>query len=249
MSPKKDAPEMASEEAEEVVKPPEKSENVAIDTTVPESEPAVATIASPAEGSSESDTTQASVAADTTAPAVVVKNEEIEYEMVQPEPVIENNKKEVVSTVTANEQPKEELRQADTIESVAPVAATIAPIVKETETIKAPEKVSLPVEEPKDEYAKLKARLDKVVYASANTATETEEPNKTEDVKKPEDPKKDVAAPSPVDKKDPSRFYTVKKGDTAFGIAKKNNITMRQLMDWNKLDFQTIKVGQQLRIK
>ena len=26
-------------------------------------------------------------------------------------------------------------------------------------------------------------------------------------------------------------------------------ITMRQLMDWNKLDFETVKVGQQLKVK
>jgi LysM repeat protein len=248
--PKKDAPEMASAIAEEPVKPTEvKNEEVAIDTTTQAAEPEVAATVTPVGDAIKSDTTEASASADTTAPAVVAKKEEIEYDVVQPEPVVENNKKDIVTTVSANEQPKEEPRQADTIESVAPVTATIAPIAKETATVKAPEKVSLPVEEPKDEYAKLKARLDKVVYASTNTVAQTEEPAKTEEVKKPEDVKKDVAAAPAADKKDASRFYTVKKGDTAFGIAKKNNITMRQLMDWNKLDFDAIKVGQQLRVK
>lgn len=248
--PKKDAPEMASAIAEEPVKPTEvKNEEVAIDTTTQAAEPEVAATVTPVGDAIKSDITEASASADTTAPAVVAKKEEIEYDVVQPEPVVENNKKDIVTTVSANEQPKEEPRQADTIESVAPVTATIAPIAKETATVKAPEKVSLPVEEPKDEYAKLKARLDKVVYASTNTVAQTEEPAKTEEVKKPEDVKKDVAAAPAADKKDASRFYTVKKGDTAFGIAKKNNITMRQLMDWNKLDFDAIKVGQQLRVK
>lgn len=48
---------------------------------------------------------------------------------------------------------------------------------------------------------------------------------------------------------DPAKFYTVKKGDTAYTIAKKNGITIRQLMDWNGLDFDEIQEGQQLRVK
>ena len=41
----------------------------------------------------------------------------------------------------------------------------------------------------------------------------------------------------------------VKKGDTAFGIAKKHNISISQLNEWNKLDFKGIKVGQKLKVK
>jgi LysM repeat protein len=48
---------------------------------------------------------------------------------------------------------------------------------------------------------------------------------------------------------EPGKFYTVKKGDTAYTIAKKNGITIRQLMDWNGLDFDAIQEGQQLRVK
>lgn len=54
------------------------------------------------------------------------------------------------------------------------------------------------------------------------------------------------AAQQPVE---PGKFYTVKRGDTAYTIAKKNGITIRQLMDWNGLDFDAIKEGQQLRVK
>jgi membrane-bound lytic murein transglycosylase D len=253
--PKKDAPEMASAIVDEPVKSEEvKNEKVAIDTAMQTAEANVTATVTPVEDALKSDTTEAFASADTTAPATVAKKEDIEYDVVQPEPIVENNKKDVAETVSAIEQPKEEPRQADTIESVPPVAATIAPVAKETTTVKAPEKVSLPVEEPKDEYAKLKARLDKVVYASDNTIAEVEKPKKEEekkpvDTKRLENTKKEVAADPAANKKDASKFYTVKKGDTAFSIAKKNNITMRQLMDWNKLDFKTIKVGQELRVK
>lgn len=49
--------------------------------------------------------------------------------------------------------------------------------------------------------------------------------------------------------RDPSKYYTVKSGDTAYTIAKKHGITIRQLMDWNGLDFDEIRQGQQLRVK
>lgn len=52
-----------------------------------------------------------------------------------------------------------------------------------------------------------------------------------------------------VQRQDPGKYYTVKRGDTAYTIAKKNGITIRQLMDWNGLDFDAIKEGQNLRVK
>lgn len=54
---------------------------------------------------------------------------------------------------------------------------------------------------------------------------------------------------APRQQLEPGKFYTVKKGDTAYTIAKKNGITIRQLMDWNGLDFDAIQEGQQLRVK
>jgi len=83
-----------------------------------------------------------------------------------------------------------------------------------------------------DEFTRLKAKLDKVVYASDKAAE-----NKQARVEK--------AAAFP----DKSVFYTVKKGDTAFSIAKRHKISMQQLRDWNNLAFQEIKPGQQLRVK
>lgn len=48
---------------------------------------------------------------------------------------------------------------------------------------------------------------------------------------------------------DPTKFYMVQRGDTAYTIAKKHGITIRQLMEWNGLDFDAIKEGQNLRVK
>jgi LysM repeat protein len=254
--PKKDAPEMASAVAEEPVKSSE-TENEAITTDTATIAPAqdITVTTPPTEEVLKSDTTiQTSALEDTTESALVAKKEEIEYEVVQPEPVIEDSKKEVLATTVTNEQPKEQLHEADTIATITPVNPGVSSTATEIPKVKAPEKAALPPEEPKDEYAKLKARLDKVVYASDNTVAEIEKPKKEEekkpeDTKQLEDSKKEVAADPAANKKDASKFYKVKKGDTAFGIAKKNNITMRQLMDWNKLDFKTIKVGQELRVK
>jgi LysM repeat protein len=50
-------------------------------------------------------------------------------------------------------------------------------------------------------------------------------------------------------KQSESKYYKVVKGDTAFSIAKRNNITIDQLSDWNDLTDNQIKVGQTLKIK
>ncbi|HTN46144.1 MAG TPA: glucosaminidase domain-containing protein [Flavipsychrobacter sp.] len=102
-------------------------------------------------------------------------------------------------------------------------------------------------EEPKDEFARLKARLDKAVYASdyakkQATDTKTEETKSTE-IKKTDSPKVSASSGNKPE------YYVVKKGDNAFGIAKKHSITMTQLKEWNNLDFGEIKVGQKLRVK
>jgi LysM repeat protein len=101
--------------------------------------------------------------------------------------------------------------------------------------------------EPQDELAALKAKFDKVVYAPKSAPVEppqdapvVEQPDATPVVKE---------EPKPAANASGARFYMVKKGDTAFGIAKRNNITVKELMDWNNLDFEGIKVGQKLRVK
>jgi Muramidase (flagellum-specific) len=141
---------------------------------------------------------------------------------------------------------------------------------KEKEVAKKEEKQAEP-EKPLNELDALKARFDKVVYATRTTTpppsavTETAAPPKEEakatpppappvvETKAPEKPK-EVAKPKEevVKAEVPrviSKFYVVKKGDTAFGIAKKHNITMRELLSMNDLDFRELKEGQKLRVK
>ena len=84
----------------------------------------------------------------------------------------------------------------------------------------------------KDEYAVLKEKLDKLVYANGNPIDEEEVvDNLTQ---------QELAN---------AEFYTVQKGETAFSIAKKFNLTMQQLQDLNQLGFNEIKAGQKLRVK
>ncbi|KPM50071.1 hypothetical protein AFM12_00070 [Jiulongibacter sediminis] len=43
--------------------------------------------------------------------------------------------------------------------------------------------------------------------------------------------------------------YTVKKGDTLFSIAKRNDISVAQLKSLNNLSSNTISVGQVLKVR
>lgn len=91
-------------------------------------------------------------------------------------------------------------------------------------------------EQKKDDLTGLKSQLDKVVYADDSklvAAVQCEQPAQ----KAPEEQSaKDI------------KYYTVKKGDTAFSIAKKNNITVSQLLKWNDIDASDIKAGKKLKI-
>ncbi len=119
-----------------------------------------------------------------------------------------------------------------------------------------------PRELPKDEVAaKVPATESSAVSAKAKYATTYEKvaPDSTKEksdglVKQPfmkEDPpqrqmNKPVPAPS-YSKED--KKYVVKRGETAYSIAKKHHITVKQLLDWNHLDPQDLKAGQTLIIK
>lgn len=85
-----------------------------------------------------------------------------------------------------------------------------------------------------DEIDQLKAMMDKAVYAQPKAAATAP-----------------AATPQPVagSAATAAQYHTVVAGETAFSIAKKYGITMKQLIDWNQLDFGKIKVGQKLRVK
>ena len=92
-------------------------------------------------------------------------------------------------------------------------------------------------EDPKkQELAGLKAQLDKVVYADDSKLVAT--------VQSEQQAQK---APEEQSAKE-TKYYTVKKGDTAFSIAKKNNITVSQLLKWNDIDASDVKTGKKLKV-
>jgi len=235
--------------AEEKVQPTETTELPKPEPIVTETAPVVAAVI-PAEPAPVVEK-QEIPAAETSQPVSTEKyvKEEIDYDVVQPAPVFVGKEpdKKVEEQPAAPTLPK-----AEKIATVAPAKTELKPVVVATKPVAAPAKIEVPQipEEPKDEFDRLKAKLDKVVYAaSANTPPPAPvekkseaKPDTTKTVKAPA--KQEVAATV-----NSSKIYKVKKGDTAFSIAKKHNITMRQLMDWNKLDFDKVKEGQQLRVK
>lgn len=118
--------------------------------------------------------------------------------------------------------------------------------------IEEPARKRRPVEQPdlsdpavkkEMEFTALKAELDKVVYADDSQIIAE---NKT--VTPPPATEKKPVAPRATTPHT-AQFYTVKKGDTAFSIAKKNGITLEQLTAWNNLGNGGVKVGQTLQVK
>ena len=119
---------------------------------------------------------------------------------------------------------------------------------KPTEEEKPAEEEPKEPEGPQDEFSRLKRQLDKVVYASDKVASNQPAPAKAVETKEEKKAEK-KAEEAPAKAEDEAKMYTVKKGDTAFSIAKKHKITMDQLNEWNKLESKAVKVGQKLRVK
>ncbi len=106
------------------------------------------------------------------------------------------------------------------------------------------------IEHQEDSIAKeaelndLKASLDKVVYADDSKLLEKKTSEGELKAAK-------TAEPKTVDPKaaGAAKYYTVKKGDTAFGIAKRNNITVEELYEMNHITASGVKIGKKLRIQ
>ncbi|MCB0699060.1 MAG: LysM peptidoglycan-binding domain-containing protein [Chitinophagales bacterium] len=122
--------------------------------------------------------------------------------------------------MSERERRREERRARKEAENAPPPVAT-AP-------------AAAPVQKPMTELDKLKAQFDQVVYTE-NKSNEVANNPRYQQAQQPQ--------------RDPSKYYKVKQGDTAYSIAKQHSISVRQLMEWNDLDFDAIKVGQELRIK
>ncbi|MBA3828201.1 MAG: LysM peptidoglycan-binding domain-containing protein [Taibaiella sp.] len=136
------------------------------------------------------------------------------------------------ATVTNANKPGEVSANAE--QDTKTEVAKTEPIADNTEEPKRPDA-------PHDDLESLKANLDKVVYSEEKKVTPKAPPMAS--------PGASVVNQTVQLNKLEAKFYVVKKGDTAFSIAKRNNITMRQLLNWNNLDFEDVRVGQRLRIK
>ncbi len=143
------------------------------------------------------------------------------------------------------------------IEPVAVVNKTVAMPTAKPEAV-VPKEVAVPVveEEPKDELDRLKKRFDKVVYAKNEMKAATPAQPVVATTPKPDTVKTTTPIAKPEEKiqplapsKDPSKYHLVKKGETGFAIAQKYSITVKQLNEWNGLNFGAIQEGQKLRIK
>ena len=94
-----------------------------------------------------------------------------------------------------------------------------------------------------DEFDELKFELDKVVYAYVESEETIASPETTTN-----STQQDNIETNKGNTKQPI-YYTVKKGDTLFGIAKKFKVSVKQLNSWNKLDFTEVKTGTKLIVQ
>lgn len=104
-------------------------------------------------------------------------------------------------------------------------------------------------EEPQDDFSRLKARLDKAVYAPKKEAKPAQQQVATAPVTTAGKQEGMQQQTTVSGNSEARRFHTVKAGDTAYGIARENNISMKQLMEWNNLNFEALKTGQKLRVR
>ncbi len=197
------------------------------------------------------------------APAIIDPTKEEESTIVKTADIKETEveaKAETPVVATATPAPKKEA-VAETLTFSAPMQSTTSvmasmPQVSNAEVKTAEVKESKPVaiakqeeEEPADELDRLKKQFDRVVYKKQNNIS-TANAAPAEETR----PVTTEAAPTtPVaiqaNSAEGEKFYTVKKGDTGFSIAKRNGITVKQLTEWNNLNFGAIKEGQKLRVK
>jgi LysM repeat protein len=116
----------------------------------------------------------------------------------------------------------------------------------------------------KSDLDDLKSKLDKLVYAVDDTPTHASNNKDTTAYHPTRDSilskysgdfgERQAVKNKPTKEIKPTakagaKYYTVKKGDTGFSIAKKHKLTLKQLKQLNNIDFDDIKIGQRLRVK
>lgn len=163
--------------------------------------------------------------------------------VVVAETIIEEDTKERIDTEEATAPAMEEV--AETIEEENVVTEQEEEVMEKVEEIK--EAIQEP-EEPKSELDILKDQFDKLIYTEEKPAAPAASSTTTEETVEPDEEVEIAEEKNTIDD-DPANYHTFKDGDTAFSIAKKYGISIRQLMEWNDLDFDALKKGQKLRVK
>jgi LysM repeat protein len=135
---------------------------------------------------------------------------------------------------------KEEIKQVKVEEKIQAV-----------ETDKKLEEKKVVSDEPLDEIALLKARLDKAVYAKKASSNIKVSSSDTVNISAPNAIAKPkiINHPTNTSINEDVQYHVVEKGDTGYSIAKKYGIKIKQLNEWNNLNFDGIKIGQKLRVK
>lgn len=213
---------------EQPISAPERAPETIAQNTVPVSEPL---ISASAKTEAQAETTNVN-----TKPAVAITEATSVPAIITTEKIAasESSQKPAADTVVGPPASASEI-PANSVKGNTPTIAKAQPA--KVEEVK---KEDPKPEEPKSDLDILKSRFDKVVYAKPAKAATTEA-NQEE---QKQEPKQEVIAAN-----EGAKLYTVKKGDTAFNIAKTHNITMKQLQEWNNLDFGEIKTGQKLRVR
>ena len=142
---------------------------------------------------------------------------------------------------TAEPKPLQKPVQAAVKNVAAITTAQQKPIAEVTESADTAEDIEETADgKKKEDLTALKAELDKEVYADDSKLA----------VKKATvaAPAKPLTPEAPLAGKKAEKYYKVKKGDTAFSIAKRNNVSLDDLMKWNKIK-SGVKVGQLLQVK
>lgn len=104
-------------------------------------------------------------------------------------------------------------------------------------------------EESQDEFTQLKVKLDKAVYARSPQSNIKVSRNDSASVFTQSAVTKTVESSTAVKTIPEGAYHTVVAKETLYSIAKKYGIKVKQLNEWNKLNFEGIKVGQKLRVK
>jgi LysM repeat protein len=152
------------------------------------------------------------------------------------------------TSINAGSEANAVLVETTPIENVKPVEDGVN--IADESAVEETQPVASAVPEPQDEMSRLKARFDKAVYSPSAKRTQVTTPAETSTTPASKAAVGSKPVPVVASNASSSKFYTVQKGDTAFGIAKKHGITVRQLQEWNGLSMEAgVPLGKKLKVQ